>query len=296
MNKIMRISAIWIVSLAVIFGLAACGGKNDANGSQSASASPSSSASEPASPSASSASSASPAPSAEAVELTVSAAASLTDALGELKALYETAHPEVTLSFNFGASGALQQQIEQGAPADLFLSASSKNMQALVDKGLVQEQHNLLKNELVVVVPSDGGAAVAKLEDLSDAAVKKVAVGIPESVPAGGYAKDALTAAGLWDSLQAKLVQGKDVRQVLQFVETANADAGFVYKTDALSSDKVKIAFAVDPSQYKSIVYPVGVVKATKHAEAAGSFYAYLQTPEAIAVFVKYGFSAAAAA
>lgn len=225
----------------------------------------------------------------------MSAAASLTDALGELKALYENANPEVTLSFNFGASGALQQQIEQGAPADLFLSAASKNMQALVDKGFIEERHDLLKNELVVVVPSTGGAAVAKLEDLSDAAVKKVAVGIPESVPAGGYAKDALTAAGLWDGLQGKLVQGKDVRQVLQFVETANADAGFVYKTDALSSDKVKIAFAVDPSQYKSIVYPIGVVKATKHAEAAERFYAYLQTPEAMSVFVKYGFSAAAA-
>lgn len=225
----------------------------------------------------------------------MSAAASLTDALGELKALYETAHPEVTLSFNFGASGALQQQIEQGAPADIFLSAATKNMQALVDRGLMQEQRDLLKNELVVVVPSDGAAPVAKLEDLSGEGIKRIAVGIPESVPAGGYAKDALTAAGLWDSLQAKLVQGKDVRQVLQYVETANADAGFVYKTDALSSDKVKVAFAVDPSQYKTIVYPVGVVKATKHADAAERFYEYLQTPESAAVFVKYGFSAAAA-
>ncbi|WP_090116091.1 MULTISPECIES: molybdate ABC transporter substrate-binding protein [unclassified Cohnella] len=293
----MRLSAIWIVCLAIVFGLSACGGTNNSKGSPSASASSSSSASasESALPSALPSASGQASPTAEETELTVSAAASLTDALGELKALYENAHPNVTLSFNFGASGALQQQIEQGAPADLFLSAATKNMQALVDKGLMQEQRDLLKNELVVVVPSDAQSAVAKLEDLSSDAVKKIAVGIPESVPAGGYAKDALTAAGLWDSLRAKLVQGKDVRQVLQYVETANADAGFVYKTDALSSDKVKVAFAVDPSQYKPIVYPVGVVKATKHAAAAESFYAYLQTPEAIAVFVKYGFSAAVA-
>lgn len=282
MRKKMRFNAIWIVYVAVVLGLSACGGANGSDGSPSVSSTASSTAAS------------TDAPSAEETELTVSAAASLTDALGELKALYETAHPEVTLSFNFGASGALQQQIEQGAPADLFLSAATKNMQALVDKGLVQEQRNLLKNELVVVVPSDGAAPVAKLEDLSGDAIKKVAVGIPESVPAGGYAKDALTAAGLRDSLQGKLVQGKDVRQVLQYVETANADAGFVYKTDALSSGKVKVAFAVDPAQYKPIVYPVGVVKATKHADAAGRFYEYLQTPEAVAVFVKYGFSAAA--
>lgn len=282
-----KISAILTGVLAAALALSACGGNEEE--------APQSQFAPPASPSATASSSAAaPAASeAEQVELTISAAASLTDALGELEKTYEDAHPGTKLSFNYGASGALQQQIEQGAPADLFLSAAPKNMQTLVDKGLIEEQSDLLQNTLVAVVPSDSAAAVAKPEDLTAAAVKKVAIGIPDSVPAGSYAQEALTGAGVWDGLQSKLVQGKDVRQVLQFVETANADAGFVYKTDALSTDKVKIAFEVDPSLYKPIVYPVGVVKASKHSSAAEAFYEYLQSPEAIAVFEKYGFAAA---
>lgn len=233
------------------------------------------------------------APSGEpAAELIVSAAASLTDALNDIKGIYEAAHPNVKLSFNFGASGTLQKQISQGAPADLFLSASGKNMKSLVDEGLIDaaEQTKLLSGELVVIVPA-GEGGVAKLEDLGSDAVGKVAVGIPESVPAGGYAREALTAAKLWDKLQPKTVQAKDVRQVLSYVESGNAGAGFVYRTDAIATDKVKIAFAVDPSLYKPIEYPVGIVKATQHHEAAAAFYKYLQSEEALNVFRKYGFS-----
>ncbi|NIK71593.1 molybdate ABC transporter substrate-binding protein [Paenibacillus sp. BK720] len=227
------------------------------------------------------------------VELTISAAASLTDALIEIQNMYKEKNPNVKLNFNFGASGALQRQIEQGAPADLFLSAAAKNLKALVDKQLIDtdKQTNLLSNELVVVVPADGGAALATEADLTNAEVKHVAIGIPESVPAGNYAKESLTNAKLWDSLQSKAVQGKDVRQVLQYVETGNADAGFVYKTDALTSDKVKIAFTVDPATYMAIQYPVGIVKATKHGKEAEDFYTYLQTQEALDVFLKFGFS-----
>lgn len=229
------------------------------------------------------------------VALTVSAAASLTDALKEIEKNYELKHPNVELNFNFGSSGSLQQQIEQGAPADLFLSAAAKNMQDLVDKQLIAEDKHTpwLANELVVVVPADGGTALSGMDELSKPEVKHVAVGIPESVPAGRYAKEALDNAGLWESLQAKMVQGKDVRQVLQYVETGNADAGFVYKTDALTSQKVKVAFSVDPKSYTPAEYPIGIVKATKHNKEAGDFYEYLQTKEALDVFVKYGFSTA---
>ncbi|MFF2089606.1 molybdate ABC transporter substrate-binding protein [Paenibacillus sp. NPDC058174] len=232
-------------------------------------------------------------PAAKTVELTISAAASLTDALNEIQGLYAKSNPAVKLNFNFGASGALQQQIEQGAPADLFLSAAPKNMKALVDKQLIDEnkQINLLKNELVVVAPADSKTKLESVNDLTKAEVKTIAIGIPESVPAGNYAKEALTSAKLWDALQSKSVQGKDVRQVLQYVETGNADAGFVYKTDALTSQKAVIAFAVDPASYSPIQYPIGVVKATKHNKEAEDFYAYLQTKEALDVFVKYGFS-----
>ncbi|KEQ24102.1 molybdenum ABC transporter substrate-binding protein [Paenibacillus tyrfis] len=230
---------------------------------------------------------------AEKVELTVSAAASLTDALKEIQTAYESKNAGIKLNFNFGASGALQQQIEQGAPADVFLSAAAKNMKALVDKQLVDaaQQKNLLVNELVVVVPEGGKAQVGTVDDLAKPEVKHVAIGEPESVPAGGYAKEALTNAKQWDALQPKLVMAKDVRQVLTYVESGNAEAGFVYKTDALTSKKVKIAFNVDPKTYKSVEYPAGIVKATKHAKEAEAFYTYLQSKEAADVFAKYGFT-----
>nr|WP_234405651.1 molybdate ABC transporter substrate-binding protein [Paenibacillus sp. IHBB 10380] len=229
----------------------------------------------------------------EKVELTISAAASLTDALQEIRTLYETDHLHVKLHFNFGASGALQQQIEQGAPVDVFLSAATKNMNALIDKKLVdaQEQQNLLTNELVVVIPKESKVPISSEKDLIDEHFQKVAIGIPETVPAGNYAKEALSHMGLWEQLQSKIVQSKDVRQVLQYVETTNVDAGFVYKTDALTSDKVKIAFAVDPVTYAKIEYPVGIVKATNHSKEAEEFYTFLQSSPALDIFVKYGFS-----
>ncbi|WP_227793491.1 molybdate ABC transporter substrate-binding protein [Paenibacillus guangzhouensis] len=232
-------------------------------------------------------------PKGETVELTVSAAASLTDALQEIQKNYEAKTSGVKLHFNFGASGALQQQIEQGAPVDLFLSAASKNMKALVDKKLVapDQEKNLLANELTVITAADTSMSVQEAKDLLKAEIQKIAIGIPESVPAGKYAQEALTGAGVWDEIQSKLVQAKDVRQVLQYVQTGNADAGFVYKTDALTTNQVKIAYNVDPTLYTPITYPIGIVQATTHATEAEQLYDYLQSKDAMDVFVKYGFS-----
>ncbi|RAV08464.1 molybdate ABC transporter substrate-binding protein [Paenibacillus contaminans] len=226
-------------------------------------------------------------------ELVVSAAASLTDSLQEIKKSFELQNGSIQLTFNFGSSGALQQQIEQGAPADLFFSAGKKQMTTLVEKKLVDEnaQKNLLSNALVLIIPSDAKAVPAAVNDLTKPEYKKVATGEPETVPVGGYAKDALIYAKLWDELQPKLVLAKDVRQVLTYVETGNADAGFVYRTDALTSSKVKEAFAVDPKSYKTIEYPVGIVKSTGHAKEAQAFYDYLQSEAALGIFVKYGFT-----
>ncbi|MCC3380214.1 molybdate ABC transporter substrate-binding protein [Paenibacillus farraposensis] len=231
--------------------------------------------------------------SAETVELTVSAAASLTDALKEIQNLYETSHKGVKLNFNFGGSGALEKQIEQGAPSDLFLSASKKNMKSLVDKQFIasDQQKTWLTNELVAVIPADGTTNIASVTDLTQKEVKKVAIGIPESVPAGKYAQEALTSTKLWDALQDKLVQAKDVRQALQYVETGNADVGFVYKTDALTSQKTKIAFEVDPKTYSPVEYPIGIVKASKHIQEAEDFYAFLQSQESLNIMAKYGFT-----
>lgn len=229
----------------------------------------------------------------QTVELTISAAASLTNALQDIQTIFETSHSNIKLNFNFAGSGALQQQIEQGAPVDLFLSAATKNLQILVDKQLIQENEhtNLLSNELVVIAPADSKAQITNLSDLSHEDVAKVAIGIPESVPAGNYAKEALTKINLWDTLQSKIVQAKDVTQVLQYVKTGNVDAGFVYQTDAISSDKVKVILPIDPTTYTAIEYPMGIISGTKHREESEALYTFLKSEEALNIFIKYGFS-----
>lgn len=166
-------------------------------------------------------------------------------------------------------------------------------MQTLIDKGLMDTENTttLLTNELVLITSSSNELPISSEQDLTAKDIKIVALGIPESVPAGSYAQEALTSLGLYEQLQPKIVQAKDVRQVLQYVETGNADAGFVYKTDALTSSKVKIVHTVDPSSYTAITYPVGVVLDSAHPEAAKAVYDFLQSSEAQAVFTKYGFS-----
>jgi len=302
------IVGLLLFTLTFMLALAGCGKSDSASSSSpSASVAPSASAASPASaapsdsPSASpsAAPAESPSPSAPAadgkVQLIVSAAASLTESLNEIKPIYEAAHPGVTLAFNFGASGTLQKQIEQGAKADLFLSAGSKQMTALVDEKFVDPatEKNLLLNELVVVVPAKGGAAVTGLADLKKPEFKKIAVGTPETVPAGSYAQQALTSAKLWDELKPKMVFANDVKQVLNYVETGNTEVGFVYKTDALASKAAKIAYAVDKSAHKPITYPIGIIQATEHRAEAEALYHYLISKDAVDIFLKHGFLAA---
>jgi len=227
------------------------------------------------------------------IQLLISAATSLKDALEEIQMDYERSHPHIKLHFNFGGSGALQQQIEQGAPVDLFLSAALNHMQELEDKGLVDQQRNLLTNELVVIVPKNTKYNLSQLTDLTSVSLHKIAIGIPESVPAGDYAKQTLIQLNLWETLQSNLVQAKDVRQVLHYVETGNADAGFVYKTDAQASDQVTTALNVDPSLHSPIVYPMGILNTSKHPEEVKELYEYLQSDEALHFFSKYGFTSA---
>ncbi|MBM6995410.1 molybdate ABC transporter substrate-binding protein [Paenibacillus sp. DXFW5] len=230
---------------------------------------------------------------AEQVELLVSAAASLTESLDQIKSVYEAEHSHVKLTFNYAASGTLQQQIEQGAPADLFLSAGTKQMNALIEKGLMDDRltTNLLTNELVLVVPQDGSVQIEKMEDL--AKLGDIAIGTPESVPAGKYAQQTLNYHKLWDSLQSKLVLTKDVKQVLSYVETGNVDAGFVYKTDAALSDKVKVALSAEAESHEPIEYPIGVLKDSGHPDEAKALYDFLLSDPARQVFSTYGFTPA---
>jgi molybdate transport system substrate-binding protein len=228
------------------------------------------------------------------IHLTVSAAASMTDSLKQLQPLFEKEHPAIKLTFNFGSSGALQKQIEQGAPVDLFISAGAKQMKDLVDQQLVEpsKQTNLLSNQLVVIVPSDSKLPKPqKLEELGKPDYAKLSIADPETVPAGSYAKESMTQLGLWTALQPKLVPAKDVRQVLTYVETGNVDAGIVYQTDALTSKKVQQAFAVDPKSHKPIEYPVGIIRSTKHSKETADLYEFLQGKTATELFVTYGFT-----
>ncbi|MCT8975649.1 molybdate ABC transporter substrate-binding protein [Clostridium sp. CX1] len=230
----------------------------------------------------------------EAVTLTISAAASLKDAMGEIKQLYTKENPKVKITYNFGGSGTLQQQIEQGAPADIFMSAAAKQMDALKSKNLMEEGtvKNLLQNDVVLIVPKDS-TVVKDFNGIAGDKVKKVALGEPKSVPVGQYSQEILTSLKISDKVQPKSIFAKDVKEVLTWVETGNVDAGLVYLTDAKVSDKVKVAATAPESSHKPVVYPVGVVKASKNIETAKDFVKFMEGDEAKAVFEKYGFKVA---
>ncbi|AHF89189.1 molybdate ABC transporter substrate-binding protein [Opitutaceae bacterium TAV5] len=226
-----------------------------------------------------------------AADLTVFAAASLSDALRELAPGYTRATGD-KLRFNLASSGALTRQIREGAPADVIISADELRVDQLENGGLLLAgtRRTVLANTLVLVVAADRPAPVATMADLAKPEVRRVAFGDPATVPVGTYSKEYLGKLGLWDGLQSKTVFVDNVRAVLAAVEAGNADAGIVYKTDALISKKVKIAVEVPLAEGPSITYPAAVIKATKSPEASKKFAAWLSTPEAQAVFAKYGF------
>lgn len=227
----------------------------------------------------------------EPTEIMVSAASSMQDALTDLQKAYAEKTPEVKLTLVFGASGTLQQQIEQGAPADLFISAGKTQMDALEQKNLLVKESkvDLVGNELVLVAGKDN-TKVASLENLTKADVGKISIGTPESVPAGKYAQESLENLKLWDVLKPKFVLAKDVSQVLNYVETGNVEAGLVYQSDAQGSTKVKVVTVVPASSHKPIAYPAAVIAATKNKQASEDFLKYLQSSDAQQIFVKYGF------
>jgi molybdate transport system substrate-binding protein len=217
--------------------------------------------------------------------LTVSAAASLTNALAETEAAYKRAQANIEFSNNIGSSGTLAAQIDQGAPVDIFISAASKPMDDLAASGLIVTgtRRNLLRNTLVLIAPLD-----SKLKDfqgLTDRSIRMIALGDPESVPAGQYGKQTLLSFHLWEQLSAKFVLGKDARQVLTYV---------VYATDAQASGKVRVVATAPESAHDLIVYPVAVVKGSRNEEASRKFVEFLPSPIAQAIFVKHGFTIAA--
>ncbi len=224
------------------------------------------------------------------VEITVSAAASLQDALNSLKKTYEKEHSNVKITYNFGGSGALQQQISQGAPVDLFFSAAEDKYDQLVKEGHIEKSQgvDLLSNDLVLVVPKKNETGIQSFQDLTKA--KKVALGTPETVPAGQYGTETLKNIKIWNSVKPKVVYAKDVRQVLTYVETGNVDAGVVYRTDAKVSKKATIVAVADNDTHTPIVYPLGMIKNSQHTKETKAFYDFLQSKKAMDVFKSYGF------
>jgi molybdate transport system substrate-binding protein len=225
-----------------------------------------------------------------AQEVTIFAAASTQEAVEAVVQEFERLNPDLKVHASFASSATLAQQIASGASAHLFLSASRQWADFLFQKGVVAEQHELLGNQLVAIVPVDATWQVDKPDDLVNEAIEHIAIGEPDSVPAGIYAKEALVKLELWEKLKDRLVPGDDVRHALAMVETGAAEAGIVYATDAAISKKVKVAFPFDSDLTEPIVYPLVLIKRDVKSSAAVELYRFLQSSPAATVFQQAGF------
>lgn len=225
--------------------------------------------------------------------LTLSVAASLQDAMTEVEAEYRHEHGAVEFRNNFGSSGTLAREIEQGAPVDAFLSAGKKPMDQLEAEGMLQPgtRSYFVRNSLVLIAPR--GSTLQGFPQLVNNGVRLIALGDPASVPAGQYGKQTLDFFHLYDKLQSKIVLGKDVRQVLTYVETGNADAGLVYATDAQVSNQVRIVAVAPEDSHDPIVYPLAEIKGSHHDDAIRAFISFLSSPPAQAIFERHGFKPA---
>jgi molybdate transport system substrate-binding protein len=228
---------------------------------------------------------------ASATEITVSAASSLTNAFKEIAQNYQTQYPDAKVALNFGASGALLQQIAKGAPVDVFASADQETMDAAEKQRLIlpADRRDFVRNSLVLIAPLDSKIIIKGLSDLSQASVKRIAIGNPTSVPVGRYTVHALETAKLWPALESKAINTQNVRQSLDYVARGEVDAGFVYATDvAIMKDKVKLVMEVPLSL--PVSYPVAKMKDSANGEEAKRFITYLFLPQSQAILGKYGF------
>lgn len=222
-------------------------------------------------------------------ELLISSASSLTDVMLTAEKEFKKMHPEVELAFNFGSSSKLRNQIEQGAPVDLFLSASAKDMDRLEQEGMVERQdiQNFAENRLVL-------ASIEQLDETDPEKLLKnssgvIAVGEPESVPVGFFTKEALSRSGLWESLKGKFIYAKDARQVLSYIESGNAEMGVVYSSDAQLSSSIRTRIDL-PQEGIEIVYPAAVIEGAKNKEAAEAFLAFLSSEDGQKLLQEFGF------
>ena len=229
---------------------------------------------------------------AEKKEITVAAAASLTNAFTALQQKFEATHPGVTVRCSFAASNTLLRQMESGAPVDVFASADQATMDKAAAGGFIlpETRANFVANGLVLIVPKDAQVRPSTPQGLRNEGVKKIAIGNPDSVPAGRYTREALMNAGEWEALAPKYILGQSVRQVLDYVSRGEADAGFVYSSDAvIAADKVRVMAVMQG--HTPILYPVAVLKGSANPAIAKEFAAFVRSPEGQAVLKEYGFS-----
>lgn len=287
MRKNRRAQAVIAMAVAAGMALAGCSGQSeterDAQESESAQGTETESQAAQDTPAAD-----------DQTEILVAAAASLKNAYEEeLIPMFQEEHPEIIVTGTYDSSGKLQTQIEEGLEADVFMSAATAQMDALNEEGLIQTDTivNLLENKIVLIAPASGGEDLNSFEDIVKA--QSIALGDPASVPAGQYAREALTNLGLWDQIQDRVSFGTNVTEVLNQVAASSADAGIVYATDAASmpEDVRVIGEAPEGSLAEPVIYPVAVVASSAHPEEARAFVDFLQTEEAMEVFESYGFA-----
>ncbi|WP_143316385.1 molybdate ABC transporter substrate-binding protein [Clostridium sp. HBUAS56017] len=225
-----------------------------------------------------------------AIELNISAAASLKEAMEEIQTEFKKINSNISLTINYGSSGSLEQQIEQGAPCDIFISAGQDQMKFLNDKSFLLENSDkdLIKNDLVLVGPKN--SEINSISDLNTDKVKKIAIGEPHSVPAGKYADETFQNLNIKNEISSKLVFAKDVKEVLAWSTSGNADVGFVYKSDVLNDSNSKIIEAIPDDKHSAIIYPIGILKASKNIDASKSFEDFLFTDTCKKIFKKYGY------
>ncbi|MDF2822229.1 MAG: hypothetical protein K0R15_2677 [Clostridiales bacterium] len=221
----------------------------------------------------------------------IACAASLQNVMEELQTIYKAQQPDISITFTFGSSGSLQQQIQQGAPIDVFISAAQKNMNVLLDEDLILESTkiDLLENKVVLIVPKESKLGISSFEDITKATI--IALGDPETVPAGQYAEEIFTSLNILDDIESKVTYAKDVTEVLTWISTGNVDAGVVYATDAMISKDVEVVAEAPKGSCSKVIYPVAITKETNEIEAASIFVDFLMTKEARAIFEQYGFS-----
>lgn len=232
-------------------------------------------------------------PTPEPTELNVSAALGLKEAMLDIQSAYEKSHPGTKIVYNFAAAGVLATQIENGAATDIFLSAAQKQINDLKAKGLIVEDSvkPIVGNQLVLAVPKGNPLNLTSFNDLTKPEVKHIGFGELKTMPAGQYGKECLDSLGIWNEVEPKIVMGKNVREIVAYVETGNADAAIAFSTVVATNPKVAVAAISPTGTHKPVIFPGTIIKETKHIKQAQDFFEYLSSKEAMDIFTKYGFS-----